>query len=213
MSFETVSKAIGADGDRHREFEQGKLIHMYTRDRWRGVCHGHTVNWLIARYDGNDYVGSSHFGERKESTPILAESKTAKLGSISQEFESGKWREHLDSKLRSKSMALALAKKQACKFMGLGGKAKSIADGVLTDSSRYFYLYIKGDAGAHAIGIHRPWILLGKSSTSRLFDPNLGEFVLKNSSGLQAALKAIESHYRNELDKSFELFPYTGNGW
>lgn len=213
MGFADISKAIGTNGSGHQEFEQGELIRRFTPEEARGVCHGHVVNWLIARYDREDYVGGSHFRERKESTPILAESKTATYGKLSQDFEAGEWRENLDRKLAGKDMTFAQAKMRECAFMGPGSLKGSVSDSVLTDTPRYFYLFIHGTRGAHAIGIHRPYAYIGKSSKSEVFDPNFGEFSLKNSTGLQAALVAIEMEYGRRVAEGFELRPYTGNGW
>lgn len=213
MGYAEICKAIGGNGSGHREFEQGELIRRFTPESARGVCHGHVVNWLIARYDGKDYIGDSHFREEKKTTPLLAESKTATYGKMSHDYEPGRWGEHLDRKLSAKTMAFSLAKSPSCSFMGPGSKKATIADAVLTDTPRYFYLFISGTSGAHAIGMHRPYAYIGKSSKSLVFDPNYGEFSLNNSDGLKAALLAIELEYGREVAGGFELRSYTGNGW
>lgn len=214
--YEDICRAIGNDGAGFHEFGQGTLIKMFTHKNYRGVCHGHVVNWLIARYDGNDYVGDSEFGERKETTGLLSEHRTATVGNTSHELGGTSWdsqEEHLKQSLRTKGMTYAHGQAQSCDFLGPGSKKVTIASGVLTDTARYFYLGITGSKGGHAIGIHRPWALLGKSSKSEVFDPNFGQFNLKNSSGLQTVLTEIERIYNTKVAKSYELLPFTGNGW
>lgn len=56
--------------------------------------------------------------------------------------------------------------------------------------------------------LRRPWVLFGKSSSCFFFDPNFGEFSLKQTEGITLCLGAVAAAYGQKLSQSYRLWGF-----
>lgn len=211
MPYQNIVEAIGSDLQSSTQFSQGEVISKWAQEMDRGQCSGHAIDWLIARYDGNDYLAA--YGPKLESTSLLAEKKSSNSATTIQKMIRGNWRQVAALKLSEKKMVHKPGESSSNSVVNIDVGRDAIANLVLDGTCRYFILYINGTRAAHLIGIHRPWKLIGKSSSSFVFDPNYGQFECKNKMGLKRAMRGIRREYGDRVASTYSLLAFLGKGW
>jgi hypothetical protein len=224
MSFKDIKNAIpescfvGAV-----EFSQGKLI-----ADWDGVnagqCWGHVYAWLLAKFAGRDYF--KDYGKDDKESSLLGDFKISDEAAEAQRcIKSLADKKKTIHNTAREAWRLAardlLAEFEDAKLVHnndvqkWGGSILYFSNGdlFLENSPRYFFLYIHGNKGGHAIGVHRPWSTFFKSSEAAIFDPNFGEFTVKYQGGIEAVLKKLGALYGEDVASQYNLEGFDGNGW
>lgn len=215
MSYEVIEKAIGKNGGTHVKFSQSTPIDRWARVHADGMCLGCVVNWLIARHKNENFLAA--FEKPSESTSLLGETRAA-LSAAAIQSSAGSvsgvsWVQDMKNDLARGSMTFDAGQSNVVGSVRLSGVGVTIANLVLTGSARYFVVYMTGSEGAHVLGVHRPWSLIGKSSSSYVFDPNYGQFQCSNKAGLAAAIDSIGGIYGDEVARRYRIYGFTGSGW
>jgi hypothetical protein len=173
------------------------------------------VNWLSARYKGENFLAA--FDTPTESTSLLGESRAA-LSAAAIQSSAGSvkgvsWVQDMKNDLLKEKMTFDASQSNVIGSLRLAGVGNTIGNLVLTGSARFFVVYMTGSEGAHVLGVHRPWSLIGKSSSSYVFDPNYGQFLCNNKTGLAAAIDTIGGIYGDDVARRYKLYGFTGSGW
>jgi hypothetical protein len=178
--------------------------------------------WLRAKKDNQNFWGSKGTVE----DPLLAESKKLEDAvDLQNEYKQANQSRFIpdgatvteleESHLQYKQEDVIASAQEGFAQQLPNDEPAKIAKQVLSSSSRFFILSAKGVSGAHSIGIHRPFSLVGKSSDAYLFDPNIGEFKVNSEQNLKSLLMELDAiayvASGIDLNKSYILWSYYGN--
>lgn len=218
MNYEEILSRIVGEGV--EEYDQGEEAVEAHIDIHNGVCRALVIEWLRAKKDNSDFWK----GRGTISEPLLDAANRLK-DSVDLQAEYARVNE---SRFLPDAATLAELEKSNLNYnqgdvtasaqegfaMELpNDEPTKIADQVLSAGSRFFILSVKGNSGAHSIGIHRPYVLIGKSSDAYLFDPNIGEFKVNGKENIRTLLKEVNSvGYTNsgiDLNGSYILWSYS----
>jgi len=198
------------------KFSQAQLIGATGFQHPEGVCLGLVAQWLISIKNNDEkQFWKDLKGSLKETpdTPLLGcgyarkaiEFQGEYIVQPSKNLSTGQFtRDQLKGAGHKFDNAVADA---ISAFSAEGLNA--ITTRVLNNDCRYFILGIRGDGG-HAIGIHREYKLLGKSTVVKIFDPNLGQYLCDGDVNIRKDLAAIGARYGNHFDVSYLLEGYGG---
>lgn len=194
-------------------FSQGDLINSTGRQYPEGVCLGLVVQWLIAQKKlisdeskfWTDLTGSL---AKAENVPLLgigyARNAIEFQGEYRESFIGGRTTgPYAQARLNAGGLAYK-AEIHASSGAFTPRNPDDIANMCLENENRYFVLCIYG-GGGHAIGIHRDFALVGKSSAVQIFDPNIGKFSCNGRTELLRDLATIGRFYGNGLNASYIL--------
>jgi hypothetical protein len=210
------------DGQGIQAYDQGEESVQEHINIGNGVCRALVVMWLRAKKDNQDFWSSRGTVEE----PLLAASKKLEDAvDLQDEYErvnesrfipdAATVTELQQSHLQYKQEDVIASAQEGFAQELPNDEPAKIAKQVLSSSSRFFILSAKGDSGAHSIGIHRPYNLVGKSSDAYLFDPNIGEFKVNGEQDLRSLLIELDAiGYAAsgiDLNKSYILWSYYGN--
>ncbi|MEZ4868034.1 MAG: YopT-type cysteine protease domain-containing protein [Caldilineaceae bacterium] len=218
MNYDSILSRITGEGI--QEYDQGEEALKEHIDIHNGVCRALVIEWLRAKKDNNDFWQ----GKGTVSEPLLAAvNKLKDAVDLQAEYS-----RVIESRFLPDPATMSELEKSGLKYdqddvtasvqegfaMELpNDEPRKIAEKVLSAVSRFFILSVKGSSGAHSIGIHRPYKLIGKSSDVYLFDPNIGEFKVSGEQNLRMLLQKINSiGYDNsgiDLNKSYILWSYS----
>jgi hypothetical protein len=209
MSYDAIVKHLGDKGEGVFDYSQKAMTQMTGVHHTGGICRGLVINWLIAKKKGTNF-----YEENTETKGLLSDKKQVTSGKDVQEDYSSEFVsfDTTDSATIEHLKAGGLEHKGADEKNGgyAGGFADNtytIANHVLTKTSRYYILSIKGKKRSHSIGIVRPWTLFGKSSTAYIFDPNVGEFKVQGTDGIERCLQGIYNfkYHAKSFNKEYVL--------
>lgn len=193
MSYAAVCEHLGKLGKGVYEYSQGKQSKLTKTDIDEGICRGLSVQWLISKNKGTNF-----YEQNTESKGLLSDTKLVKTGLSTQitYTTSSTSFDTTDEGTISVMSSGGLTHRTADeKYSGLAGgfadNLYTIANHVLTSTSRYYVLSISGRGGAHAMGIFRPWVFFGKGNKVNIFDPNVGEFEATGTDGISACLQGL----------------------
>jgi hypothetical protein len=203
MIYDQIVSRI--DGKGIQAYDQNKESVQEHINIGNGVCRALVVMWLRAKKDNQNFWGSKGTVE----DPLLAESKKLEDAvDLQNEYKQANQSRFIpDGATVTELEESHLQYKQE-------DVIASAQEG-LSSSSRFFILSAKGVSGAHSIGIHRPFSLVGKSSDAYLFDPNIGEFKVNSEQNLKSLLMELDAiayvASGIDLNKSYILWSYYGN--
>ncbi|HEY0060778.1 MAG TPA: YopT-type cysteine protease domain-containing protein [Telluria sp.] len=211
MSYETIHDALGSHGDGKYKISQGNLASLIG-DNKAGICRGLSTMWLVAEKTGKYFV--KDIAAPDEDTGLLHEQSSATGASQMQTkyIDDGLDTDDNPSvgttdQLRMAGLGTVGERKHAAP-MNFAADSRAISECILTATSRYFILSIRGTSGGHSVAFHRPWALIGKKNNCRFFDPNFGEFHIKDREGIQSCLTELAASYNGGLSGSYRLWGF-----
>lgn len=217
MNYDAITRAVECSAI--QPYDQSEEA---TRERVNigmGICRGLTVEWLRSKKDNVDFWVS----RGTVSEPLLAASnRLVSAAEVQQEYSRTTTSRFVPdaatlAELAKSSVVYSQDDVAASAQFGFAvelpdSQPNKIAAQVLESPSRFFILSMAGSSGCHSIGIHRPYALVGKSSHSFLFDPNVGEIEVSGAANLRALLIALEklgySQAGMDLNRSYVLWSY-----
>lgn len=208
MAYDAIVNDLGSDGEGVRQFSQrvearsriGYGSIEPPQEYGGGICRGLVTEWLKCKKEGRAFAPDN-------SEALLEKHKTIATGFM----EQTRYKDVGDSMTSQSLKKAGLDKNTADSLentvLGFAENSYGIADKVLNSDSRYFILSLLG----HSLGVHREWVLFGRSSTVYIYDPNIGELKVTGSAGIKKALEAIRKHtYPGKYLKGFKLRAYKG---
>lgn len=217
MNYNQILNAI--DGQGIQAFDQDAQAVKERINIGNGVCRALVVMWLRAKKDNNNFWE----GKGTVTEGLLAESNRLKSAVDLQEEYSraNQSRFIIDSatqtELRKSNVIyfendLTASAQQGFAQGSPSDEPQKIADKVLSAESRFYILSAKGKSGAHSIGIHRPYSVIGKSNDAFLFDPNIGEFKVSGKQNLKCLLTELHAKGYSksgiDLNQSYVLWSF-----
>jgi hypothetical protein len=205
-----------------QDFDQGKQAVSERIDIKNGVCRALVVMWLRSKRDNQDFWK----GKGSVNESLLAESNRLKKAvDLQAEYaraiqsryipDSATLTELEKSNLGYYQNDVTASSQEGFAQTRPNDEPSKISDKVLLAKSRFYILSAKGNNGAHSIGIHRPYSLIGKSSDAYLFDPNIGEFKVSGKSNLKLLLTELNARGYSDsgidLNKSYILWSFKEN--
>ncbi len=217
MNYENILSSITGEGI--QAYDQGQEAVSERINIGNGVCRALVVMWLRAKMDNKDFWNNK--GTVLE--PLLdAIKKLEDAVDLQDEYAQANQSRFIpDSATMNELEKSGLAYRQddvtASAQEGFAvdhpnDEPIKIAKKVLSATSRFFILSVKGGSGAHSIGIHRPYALIGKSSDAYVFDPNIGEYKVNGEQNLKLLLQQINklgyADSNIDLNRGYILWSY-----
>lgn len=193
-------------------FRQSELIEATGRQNPGGICLGLTVQWLVAISKGFtgeeqrfwDDLNSSKASNEK--APLLGMGYAKEAIQFQNEYGAN------NNGIGSSDYARKVLIDHELKIESAQGvkdynalALRDIAHKVLTQDGRYTLLLIKGDEGAHAIGIYRKYSLYGKSADIAVFDSNQGKWEAVGEGDTVEAIANAMYLYRGWTNLKYSL--------
>jgi hypothetical protein len=219
--YTKIVEALGDDGAGIQKSRQSDFKALESSSYTGGAsesdrtafCRGLATEWLASKKQGTNFWEGL---DPTESTGLLSGTKLSdqarqvhNLYKEIRQIDGIGWTACID---RLKEIGVDVNTDEDKKSDGKFGNWDGvIAQQVLTSKSRYYFLSVRREGGSHTTAIHRDYALIGKSSVTSFYDPNLGEFRLKNRAGLKTLISSISTiGYEDKYNKNWHLQAYSG---
>jgi hypothetical protein len=211
MHYEKISSKVPGSGV--QEFDQSVEAARERVTIGNGVCRALVVQWLAAKAGNKDYWTK----RGTVAEPLLAAAaRLSQAVDLQAEYERAARSRLLVDAATSDALSAAhleynIVDTTASAQWGFTAETPNneltkITEQVFTRKSNAFILSIKGDSGAHSLGLYRD-----SHGDVRLFDPNIGEFAARSEAELRKLLPAIGAAYREhgmDLNDSYILWSF-----
>ncbi len=219
MNYEAIVQRIKGRGVQEFDQSQEAIANRINIDG--GVCRALVIMWLRSKKDNTSFWA----GRDTVEQPLLADIQRLKAAvNLQAEYAAVNQSRFIPdaatvAELQQSGLKYAQGDVTASAQAGFAQQLPNdeptkIVSQILGARSRFFILSVQGSSGAHSIGIHRPYSLIGKSSDAYVFDPNIGEFCATAAPNVRTLLIEINSlgyeSIRVDLNKSYILWAFSG---
>jgi hypothetical protein len=218
MGYFAIISAAGGAVKAIQPYDQSMQAVKARIDIKNGVCRALVVFWLKSKRDDTSFWGDS--GTEKE-TLLGATQRLQASVDLQKEYEAAFSSRYVPDAATAKALGDSGLKLDFNDIVANSqwgyavtnplSQPLNIATKVKNGDARFFILSIKGDSGAHSIGIYRDWKMFGPDQIY-IFDPNFGEFNTEGIDNTAKLISAIQSPgyapLNVDLNKSYISWSY-----